>query len=115
MVIISSIWEVLSKKNKLSYSVSKSALSGLVKSLACDLSDYNILINNVLPGVVDNPMTHKMLTQEQINNIEKTTGFNRLITLHDIYNTVKFLVTENTAVTGQSIVVDLGFTNIKTI
>ena len=38
MVIISSIWENFSRENKLSYSISKAALSGLVKNLAFDLS-----------------------------------------------------------------------------
>jgi hypothetical protein len=33
--------------------------------------------------------------------------------LEDIYVTVEFLTTENSGITGQSIKVDLGFTNIK--
>lgn len=113
MVIISSIWEELSRDNKLSYSVTKSALSGLVKNAAYDLSKMNILINNVLPGVIDNEMTRKTLSDEQLNYIQKYTFFDRLISLEDIYKTVKFLVIENTGITGQSIKVDLGFTNIK--
>jgi NAD(P)-dependent dehydrogenase (short-subunit alcohol dehydrogenase family) len=65
MVIISSIWEEFSRENKLSYSISKSALSGLVKNLSYDLSSKNILINNVLPGVIDNEMSRKTLSTEQ--------------------------------------------------
>ena len=42
MVIISSIWEQFSRENKLSYSISKAALSGLVKNVAYDLSKNNI-------------------------------------------------------------------------
>jgi hypothetical protein len=113
MVIISSIWEDLSRDNKLSYSITKSALSGLVKNVAYDLSKMNILINNVLPGVIDNEMTRKTLTEEQLNYIKKYTFFDRFISLEDVYKTVKFLVIENTGITGQSIKVDLGFTNIK--
>ena len=113
MVIISSIWEELTRDNKLSYTISKSALSGLVKNVAYDLSSKNILINNVLPGVVDNQMSRNTLTSEQFLYIQKYTGFNRLIQLDDLYNTVRFLTTENTGITGESIKVDLGFTNIK--
>jgi enoyl-[acyl-carrier-protein] reductase (NADH) len=40
-------------------------------------------------------------------------NFHRLIDLNDIYVTVKFLVTENSGITGQSIKVDLGFTNLR--
>jgi len=113
MVIISSIWEELTRDNKLSYTISKSALSGLVKNVAFDLSSKKILINNVLPGVIDNQMSINTLTSEQFSYIQKYTGFNRLIQLDDLYNTVKFLTNENTGITGESIKVDLGFTNIK--
>ena len=39
--------------------------------------------------------------------------FDRLITVDDVYKTVKFLVVENTGITGQSITVDLGFTTFR--
>jgi NAD(P)-dependent dehydrogenase (short-subunit alcohol dehydrogenase family) len=113
MVIVSSIWEELTRDNKLSYSITKSALSGLVKNVAYDLSKMNILINNVLPGVIDNEMTRKSLSEEQLNYVKKYTFFDRLVTLEDVYKTVKFLLIENTGITGQSIKVDLGFTNVK--
>jgi NAD(P)-dependent dehydrogenase (short-subunit alcohol dehydrogenase family) len=76
---------------------------------------HNILINNVLPGVIDNEMTQKALSQEQINYVSSYMYFNRLINLEDVYNAVKYLIIENTGITGQSINVDLGFTNIKKI
>jgi NAD(P)-dependent dehydrogenase (short-subunit alcohol dehydrogenase family) len=113
LVIISSIWEELTRDNKLSYSISKSALSGLVKNVAYDLSNHNILINNILPGVIENEMSRNTLSKEQFDYIKNYTYFNRLINLNDIYNTVKFLTIENTGITGQSIKIDLGFTNIK--
>jgi hypothetical protein len=113
MVIISSIWEDYTRDNKLSYSISKSALSGLVKNVAYDLSKKNILINNVLPGVIDNEMSRKTLKEEQINYIKNYLFFDRLVNLDDVFNTVKFLTIENTGITGESIKVDLGFTKIK--
>ena len=113
LVIVSSIWEELARDNKLSYSISKSALSGLVKSVSYDLSEKNILINNILPGVIDNEMSRKTLSENQIEYIKNYMKFDRLINLSDVYKTIKFLVTENTGITGQSIKVDLGFTNIK--
>jgi NAD(P)-dependent dehydrogenase (short-subunit alcohol dehydrogenase family) len=113
MVIVSSIWEELTRDNKLSYSISKSALSGLVKNIAYDLSKYNMLVNNILPGVIDNEMSRKTLLKDEFEYIQNYTYFNRLINLDDIYKTIKFLTTENTGITGQSIKIDLGFTNIK--
>jgi len=113
MVVISSIWENFSRENKLSYSITKAALSGLVKNLAFDLSKKNILINNVLPGVIDNEMTRKTLSEEELNYIKNYMHFGRLITLDDVFKTIKFLVVENTGITGQSITIDLGFTNVR--
>ena len=112
LVIISSIWEEFTRENKLSYSISKSSLSGLVKNLACNLSSRNILVNNVLPGVIDNEMTITTLDEEKLEYLKNYTNFNRLVTLEDVYETVLFLVSKNTGITGQSIKVDLGFTNI---
>ena len=113
MVIISSIWEELTRDNKLSYSISKSALSGMVKNLSYDLSKKNILINNVLPGVIDNDMSRNTLKKEQFDYIKNYLFFERLVNVDDIFNTVKFLTIENTGITGESIKVDLSFTNIR--
>jgi NAD(P)-dependent dehydrogenase (short-subunit alcohol dehydrogenase family) len=113
LVIISSIWEELTRENKLSYTISKAALSGLVKNISYDLSEKNILVNNILPGVIDNEMSKTTLLPDQFNYIKNYTHFSRLITLDDIYKTIKFLTLENTGITGQSIKIDLGFTNVK--
>ena len=103
----------MTRENKLSYSVSKAALSGLAKNVSYDLSEHNILINNVLPGVIDNEMTRKTLNIEQLEYIKNYMKFGRLIDLKDVFNVVKFLAIDNTGITGQSIKVDLGFTNFR--
>ena len=115
MVLISSIWEQYVRENKLSYTISKSALGGLVRSLSCDLSNKNILVNNILPGVIDNEMSRKTLSKEQIDNVKNYLKFDRLINLDDLFKTIKFLTLDNTAITGESIKVDLGFTTVKKI
>jgi hypothetical protein len=116
LVIISSIWEKTSRANKLSYSVSKSALSGLVKSLAIDLAKKQISINSVLPGVIDSPMTHNNLTKDQISRIVEGTPLGKLITPEMITNVCSFLLSEKSlGITGQSILVDGGWTNSRFI
>ena len=112
LCIISSIWQQSSKKNKLSYCVSKSAISGIVKSVSCDLRDNNILINAILPGPILNEMTYKTLTEIQINEIKAKLGYNRLIDINDICYLFDYLCFKNNSTTGQSIIVDLGFTNL---
>lgn len=114
--IISSIWQNLAKQDKLSYTISKSAIKGLVSSLAIDLGADGALINAVLPGVLDTPMTKKNLSKEQINNIKNLTPLNKLPSLEDVANIVGFLCSdENTGMTNQFITVDKGFSNARII
>ena len=112
MVVVSSVYQNVTRRNKLSYSITKSALSGVIKGLGYDLASRNILMNGVLPGVIDNEMTWKTLMEKEMEYIREYTGFGRMVMLEDVWNTVRFLVGENTGITGQSIVVDLGFTNL---
>jgi len=58
-------------------------------------------------------MSRKALSNETMNRLKNYMNFNRLVTLDDVYKTVKFLVIDNTGITGQSIKVDLGFTDFK--
>jgi NAD(P)-dependent dehydrogenase (short-subunit alcohol dehydrogenase family) len=110
LVVISSIWEQVARPGKLSYTVSKAAIGGLVRAAALDLGSRSILINAVLPGVVDTDMTRATLTPEQINSAAAGTAFNRLVTAEEVADMVGYLCSPgNTGVTGQSIHVDLGF------
>ena len=111
LCVVSSIWENVARQQKLSYTVSKAALGGLVRSAAVDLAPRRILVNAVLPGVVDTPMTTSMLTPAQVAGVAGATGFDRLVSVDDVAALVCHLCSPaNTGVTGQSITVDLGFT-----
>lgn len=108
--ILGSIWGLASKENKLSYSITKSAISGLVKSLSIDLGNKNILVNAILPGVVESDMSQRMLSEDQLNSIKYMTPLNRLASPEDIASSVYWLISNmNTFITGQSITVDGGF------
>lgn len=116
LCVISSIWQNISRQNKLSYGVSKAALKGLVLSLANDLGVDGHLINAVLPGALDTPMTHKNLSAEQLAKITSSTQFGRLPNLEDVANAVHFLCSaENSGVTGQFIKLDLGFSDVRIV
>ena len=114
LLIVSSIWQIESRKNKFSYTLSKSALQGLIKSSAIDLGEKNIIINAVLPGVIDSPMTRENLSEEQLNEVIKQTALTRLPKPKDIANAARFLISENNqSITGQSIIIDCGFIGSK--
>jgi NAD(P)-dependent dehydrogenase (short-subunit alcohol dehydrogenase family) len=115
LVLLSSIWQSLAREGKLSYSVSKAAVGGLVRAAAADLAVHGIVVNAVLPGVVDTPMTRANLTAEQTSAVRLSTGFGRLVAPEEVAETVYFLGAVNSAITGQSIVVDLGFSVIRAL
>lgn len=114
LVVVSSIWQLESRPGKFSYTISKAALQGLVKSCALDLGERGILINAVLPGVVDTPMTRTHLSAEQIDAITAQSALHRLATPADIAEAVAFLASPaNRAITGQFLTVDAGFIGFK--
>jgi 3-oxoacyl-[acyl-carrier protein] reductase len=116
LCILSSIWQEQARTAKFSYTVSKAAVAGLVRSCAADLGPRQVLVNAVLPGVVDTPMTHANLSVQQISAIRSASALARLATPDDIAATVAFLVgPTNGAITGQSITVDAGFSHIRNL
>lgn len=116
LCIISSIWQNLARQSKLSYCMSKAALEGLVLSAAADLADDGHLVNAILPGAIDTPMTRKNLSVEQIDRLSTATKHNRLVTLQDVASLACYLCSpENTGITGQFIAADLGFSRVRIV
>ena len=116
MCVISSIWQNLARQSKLSYCVSKSALQGLILSASADLAVDGHLINAVLPGALETPMTRRNLAPEQIDRLSQATGFNRLPALADVASLACYLCSpENTGITGQFIAADLGFSHVRIV
>jgi 3-oxoacyl-[acyl-carrier protein] reductase len=111
IVNISSVWSVVSRAGRISYSMSKAALNGMTRSLAVELSPYNILVNAVAPGYVLTDLTRQNNSEAELETIRKTIPIQRLAEPQEIANIVAFLCSErNTYLTGQTLVVDGGFT-----
>lgn len=116
LVILSSVWQDFSRKRKLSYTVSKSAIKGLINSLVADLGPLGIRVNAVSPGVVDTPMTHEMLDAKSIKRIVDETPTGSLVTDENIAEVVLWLTSvKSSGVLGQFITVDNGWTNVRLI
>ena len=116
LVLVSSVWQNLSRKNKFSYSVSKASLEGLVNSVLADFSEDGLRINAVLPGVIDSPMTRTNLSQDQIDNIESQTPSRKLVSGQELARIIAWLLSDDSlGVNGQFINVDNGWSNVRTI
>ena len=94
------------------YSASKSAIDGLMKGMALDLSIKKIRVNSVNPGIVKtNLFSDQVITDEQLKEDTKNYPLGRLGNPEDVaYATIYLLSDASSWVTGTNIVVDGGFT-----
>ena len=116
LVIVSSVWEHLARANKSAYITSKSALGGLVRSLSVDLAPSGISINSVLPGIIDSPMTRQHLSAQTIESIRRETPGGRLVSTKEVADAIFYLISKNSSgVTGQSLIVDNGWSLYKNV
>ena len=94
------------------YGMTKAALEMLAKSLVVELSPHGITINAVAPGAT---MTERTAEDPAYNQTwSKITPMGRPATVQDIANAALFLVSPGAGhVTGQSLVVDGGWTSVS--
>ena len=111
IINIASIWGSKSKKQRTSYTTSKSALIGMTKTMAIEYAQHNILINSVSPGFTDTELTSTILSKKQKEELINQVPIKRMAKPEEIANTVAFLCSNlNTYITGQDIIIDGGFT-----
>jgi NAD(P)-dependent dehydrogenase (short-subunit alcohol dehydrogenase family) len=111
IVNISSVWSIVARAGRTSYAMSKAALNGMTRSLAVELAQDNILVNAVAPGYVMTDLTRQNNSPAELEKICKAVPVQRLAEPVEIANVVAFLCSEkNTYLTGQTIVVDGGYT-----
>ncbi len=110
IINISSIWSMVTKPRRITYSISKSGLNGMTRTLALELAPYNVLVNGVAPGYVNTELTKKNNTKEELEIIKKSIPMERLGEPDEIAELVSFLASEkNSYITGQIIIIDGGF------
>ena len=108
IVFISSVVAHTGNPGQVNYTASKAAISGMVKSLALELSTRNITVNSVAPGFIKSNMTDK-LNEGQKNTILDKIPMKKLGNSSDIAKAVGFLCSENASyITGQTLHVNGG-------
>jgi 3-oxoacyl-[acyl-carrier protein] reductase len=111
ILLISSIYGTISRSKRSLYSMTKAALDSLARTLALELGEYNILVNSLSPGFVDTKLTRKNNTKELIVSLENDIPLGRLAYPKEIAEAAYFLCSDkNTYLTGQTIIVDGGYT-----
>ena len=108
IVFISSVVAHTGNPGQVNYTASKAAISGMVKSLALEVSSRNITVNSVAPGFIESNMTNK-LNENQKSTILDRIPMKKLGSPLDIAKTVGFLCSDNADyITGQTIHVNGG-------
>ena len=98
--------------NLVHYCTTKAGVSGFTKALALELAKSNIQVNAIAPGVIMTPGVKKGLNKKTIKNLLTTIPEGRGGKPADIAATAAFLASEESQyITGQTIVVDGGFTD----
>ena len=87
----------------MSYTISKSGLQTLTKTMAMRLAP-NIKVNAIAPGPT---IKNKRQTDRHFRNQVKSTLLKKSVRLEDICDTVEFLINNN-SITGQIVAVDSG-------
>ncbi|MDR2866978.1 MAG: SDR family oxidoreductase [Methanomassiliicoccaceae archaeon] len=107
---ISSVYGTIGRRGRLAYAASKHALNGVVKTLACELGEHNIMVNALSPGFVETQLTRKNNSAEMIELLRRKIPLKRLASPEDIARVAFALCSDlNTYISGQDIVADGGF------
>jgi 3-oxoacyl-[acyl-carrier protein] reductase len=107
----SSILGLVTKEGRAAYSMTKAALNALTRSAALEFGAGGVLVNSLAPGYVDTELTRKNNSPEALASIIRSIPLGRMADPKELARVAGFLVSEqNTYLTGQTIVVDGGFT-----
>jgi 3-oxoacyl-[acyl-carrier protein] reductase len=110
VVAVSSIYGSISRNKRIEYATSKHGLMGMVKTLALELAQRNILVNSVSPGFIETKLTYKNNSTETINNLISDIPLKKLGKAEYVADLIYFLCSEkNNFITGQDIIIDGGY------
>lgn len=112
MVLISSVMSEVGEKGKSLYSMTKSALIGLVKSLALEYADKQIRFNAISPSVVNSPLSERSLYRTNEAAMQQVLDQHPLGLgeVSDIAHAAVYLLSDASKwVTGTNLVVDGGY------
>jgi len=110
VVLVSSMWGMVGASCETVYSATKAAVQMMARSLAKEVGPSGVRVNCVAPGAVDTDMM-ACYSEEDKRALAEDTPLGRIATCEDIAQAADFLISGKAAfITGQTLVVDGGFT-----
>jgi 3-oxoacyl-[acyl-carrier protein] reductase len=115
IVLFSTVASKLGMPFHASIAVSKSAVEGLTKSLAAELSAFNIRVNCIAPSITDTPLAERILgSDEKRESSANRHPLKAVGSPSEMAALVGFLISEQASwITGQIIGVDGGLGSVK--
>lgn len=114
VLFMASMVSYIGVPNVIGYTAAKSAVLGLVRGTASELSAENIRVNGIAPGWIKSPMSEKALANdpERLNKILARTPMNKMGEPEDIGWAAAFLCSPAAKfINGHTLVVDGGAVN----
>ena len=109
IVNISSIFGLVTKEARGTYSATKAGLIGITKTMAQDLGPWNINVNAIAPGPFSTPLTDRLVQGELREYFDKMGVLGRWGQPHELVGPVLLLASEaGSYITGTTLAVDGG-------
>lgn len=111
IINVSSIFGLVSRAGRAPYTAAKTGLIGLTRNAAIEWGPDNVLVNAICPGYIETDLTRQNNTPEQMVGLAAGLPLRRLGHPDEVARAVYFLGSdENSFITGQTLLVDGGFT-----
>lgn len=106
-----SIFALVTREQRAAYSMTKAALAALTRTAAVEFGPSGVVVNALAPGYVDTELTRKNNPPDVLLAIEGGIPLRRMARATELAEVAAFLVSDaNSYLTGQTVVVDGGFT-----
>ena len=113
IVNVGSMWGVVSKPGRATYSASKFGLAGMTAALAAEVAAEGILANCVAPGFVETDLIASVASEEERAALAAQVPVGRLARPAEIAAFIAWLCgPENSYISGQQLVIDGGYTMV---
>lgn len=113
IVNVGSIWGVVSRANRATYSASKGGLDGLTAGLAAEVAADGVLANCVAPGFVETDLMLESTDEAERARLAAQVPIGRLAQPSEIGAFIAWLCSpENSYISGQTLIIDGGFTRV---
>lgn len=111
IINLSSIYGLVGAPHAAAYQASKGAVRLFSKGAAAEYAEFGIRVNSLHPGVIDTPMAHHLLVEDEVKNaVLGPTLLKRAGLAEEIAPAVLFLASdESSFVVGSEMVVDGGY------